>query len=289
MAVSGIEPLSVLEGAGQAYHDYDLRAFENPVWMYAGARHALELRTRRTELLGIFEPDCMALGRWWASSTARRSCRGGYGVLPVPAELPGALDTLDAMLDGSRSAFETFLRIPLPARRRNIELDWKDYDDLGYLSGHSVGEAEGAIFADVMLCDADGVHRSAELSLPFLFPVKFEEGCIAEAEATVCGLSVRQRREGEAEAEATLKVTLKLYKETTAEYISETEEGEAYKENDSAISIFIPRAGDGLWEIAKQLKRPPEEVEKSNPELKFPVKEGERIFIYRQKSEAKRS
>ena len=284
MAVSGIEPLSVLEGAGQAYHDYDLRAFENPVWMYAGARHALELRTRRTELLGIFEPDCMALGRWWASSTARRSCRGGYGVLPVPAELPGALDTLDAMLDGSRSAFETFLRIPLPARRRNIELDWKDYDDLSYLSGHSVGEAEGAIFADVMLCDADGVHRSAELSLPFLFPVKFEEGCIAEAEATVCGLSVRQRREGEAEAEATLKVTLKLYKETTAEYISETEEGEAYKENDSAISIFIPRAGDGLWEIAKQLKRPPEEVEKSNPELKFPVKEGERIFIYRQKT-----
>lgn len=67
MAAAGIEPLSVLEGAGQAYHDYDLRAFENPVWMYAGARHALELRARRTEFLGIFEPDCMALGRWWAA------------------------------------------------------------------------------------------------------------------------------------------------------------------------------------------------------------------------------
>ena len=70
MAVSGIEPLSVLEGAGQAYHDYDLRAFENPVWMYAGARHALELRTRRTELLGIFEPDCMALGCWPGAAAA---------------------------------------------------------------------------------------------------------------------------------------------------------------------------------------------------------------------------
>ena len=105
--------------------------------------------------------------------------------------------------------------------------------------GENGGEAEGAVFADVILCDPDGVHRSAELSLPFLFPVKFEEGYIAEAEATVCGLSVRQRREGEAEAEATLKVTLKLYKETTAEYISEIEEGEAYKENDSAISRRI--------------------------------------------------
>lgn len=150
--------------------------------------------------------------------------------------------------------------------------------------GETQGEAEGAIFAEVILCDPDGVHRSAELSLPFLFPVKFDEDCIAEAEAIVCGLSVRQRREGEAEAEATLKVTLRLYKETTAEYISETEEGEAYKENDSAISIFIPRAGDGLWEIAKQLKRPPEEVEKSNSDLKFPVKAGERIFVYRQKA-----
>ena len=103
----------------------------------------------------------MALGCWWASSTARRSCRGGYGVLPVPAELPGALDTLDAMLDGSRSAFETFLRIPLPARRRNIELDWKDYDDLGYLSGHSVGEAEGAMF-DAL------VQTHASLDIPLI-------------------------------------------------------------------------------------------------------------------------
>lgn len=161
MAAAGIEPLSVLEGAGQAYHDYDLRAFENPVWMYAGARHALELRARRTEFLGIFEPACMALGRWWARSTARRSCRGGYGVLPVPAELPGALDTLDAMLDGSRSAFETFLRIPLPAKRRNIELDWKDYDNLGYLSGHSVGEAESAMF-DAL------VQSHASLDIPLI-------------------------------------------------------------------------------------------------------------------------
>ena len=65
------------------------------------------------------------------------------------------------MLDGSRSAFETFLRIPLPARRRNIELDWKDYDDLGYLSGHSVGEAEGAMF-DAL------VQTHASLDIPLI-------------------------------------------------------------------------------------------------------------------------
>ena len=124
MAAAGIEPLALLEGAEQAYHDYDLRAFENPAWMYAGARHALELRARRTEFLGVFEPALLPFARWLAGNTARRSCRGGYGVLPVPAELPGSLDAMDAMLAGSRSAFETFLRVPLPARKRKIELDW---------------------------------------------------------------------------------------------------------------------------------------------------------------------
>lgn len=161
MAVSGIEPLSVLEGAGQAYHDYDLRAFENPVWMYAGARHALELRTRRTELLGIFEPDCM------------HSAAGG------PAARPGAAAAADTAFCPSRQSFpvrstrsmpcwtaaaarlKPSWRIPLPARRRNIELDWKDYDDLGYLSGHSVGEAEGAMF-DAL------VQTHASLDIPLI-------------------------------------------------------------------------------------------------------------------------
>ena len=160
MAVAGIEPLGILEGAEQAYHDYDLRAFENPVWMYAGARHALEVRARRSEFLGIFEPDLAALGRWWSHMTARRSCRGGYGVLPVAAELPGSLDAMDAMLTGSRSAFETFLRIPLCERRCNIELDWKDYDGLGFLSGRTVGEVESTLFDALVQ-----THASADVPM----------------------------------------------------------------------------------------------------------------------------
>ena len=116
--------------------------------------------------------------------------------------------------------------------------------------GENGGEAEGAIFADVILCDADGGHRSAELSLPFLFPIKYDAECTPEVRAAVCGLNVRQRREGEAEAEATLKVTLFLYREAEADYISARKRGEAYRESDCAVSVFIPRAGDGLWEIS---------------------------------------
>lgn len=148
----------------------------------------------------------------------------------------------------------------------------------------SGGEAEGAIFAEVVLKDADGAHKSARLSLPFVFPLNVGAGKIAEAEAIVCGLSARQRKEGEAEAEATLKVTVRTYETATAKYVKEIEIGEAIAENECAVSVYLPREGDGLWETAKRLRRTPEELEKSNPDLKFPLQKDERIFVYRQKT-----
>ena len=70
----------------------------------------------------------------------------------------------------------------------------------------------------------------------------------------------------------------------TVRAVCAAEEGEPLLECDAAVSVYIPRAGDGLWELSKRLKKPPEEVLKSNPELEFPIREGERVVIYRKKS-----
>ena len=142
-------------------------------------------------------------------------------------------------------------------------------------------EAEGGVMADVLLCGADGAHRSAELSLPFVFPVDID-GDEAEAECLVCGLNVRRKKSGETEAEATLKLCVKSYKEISWQYPSHVEEGEEIAVENGAFSVFIPRAGEGLWELAKRLRCAPEDIQKSNPTLEFPIREGERIFVYRQ-------
>lgn len=142
-------------------------------------------------------------------------------------------------------------------------------------------EAEGIAQAEVILRGVDGGYRKATLSLPFLFPVD-ADGDILEADCVVCGLNVRRKKSGETEAEATLKLCIRTYEERSWEYVGEAIEGEEYGENDSAFSVFIPRAGEDLWQVAKRLSCPPEELQKSNPELEFPVKEGERIFVYRQ-------
>ncbi len=142
-------------------------------------------------------------------------------------------------------------------------------------------EAEGVLLAEVLLAGADGSHRSATLSLPFLFPVD-AEGDIVEAECLVCGLNIRRKKNGETEAEATLKLSLRCFESWSWEYVNEAIEGAEYPQNDSAFSVFIPKAGEDLWSLAKRLRCTPEDVKRSNPELEFPIKEGKRIFIYRQ-------
>ncbi len=140
---------------------------------------------------------------------------------------------------------------------------------------------EGVAMATLLVLGADGTHRGVEISLPFSVPV---DAANCTVSALVCGMSARQRQEGEIEAEATLKLVLQEKRKIAARLVSSAEEGEALPVNDSAVSVYIPRAGDGLWELAKSLKKSPEEVSASNPDIEFPVREGQRVIVYRRKT-----
>ncbi len=141
--------------------------------------------------------------------------------------------------------------------------------------------AEGVASATLLVKSSEGDYRAVEIGLPFSVAVDADD---AEAEVMVCGMSARQKQEGEIDAEATVKVLLKDKKTYTAHLVAGAEEGEKFVESDSAISVYIPKAGDGLWELAKRLKKSPEDVERSNPDIEFPVKEGQRVIIYRKKA-----
>lgn len=142
--------------------------------------------------------------------------------------------------------------------------------------------AEGVAMATLIVLGTDGTHRGVELSLPFSIPVQAEDGC--SVSALVCGMSARQRQEGEVEVEATLKLTFVPVKTSSVSFLTGIEEGDPIAIPDCAVSVYIPRAGDGLWELAKSLKKPPEEVAESNPDIEFPIKNGQRVIIYRKKS-----
>ncbi len=91
LAAAGVDPLEVLEGAAEAYSQYDLRAFENPVGctpgrgtrsLWQGPRHGAA-RDVRPGVYGVRKNG----GR---SGSAATPVRDGVGVLPVPMERPAA-------------------------------------------------------------------------------------------------------------------------------------------------------------------------------------------------------
>ncbi|MDD6064636.1 MAG: hypothetical protein SOV41_02450 [Oscillospiraceae bacterium] len=157
LAAAGIDPLGVLEGAAEGFSQYDLRAFENPVWMYAGARYALTQKGRSTEFLGCFTPDFGAFGAWWQQYFLRHTCREGAGAMPVYLPLPSALDAMDTVAQGKdQRVFETLLQVPERCFQKvNIEMDWKDYDGLGFLAGKTLLDAQEGSFQAVLQAHTD--------------------------------------------------------------------------------------------------------------------------------------
>ena len=140
--------------------------------------------------------------------------------------------------------------------------------------------AEGVALATLLVRGANGSRRGIEMSLPFSVPVQAEHASVS---VLACGMSARQKEEGSIDAEVTLKFAVTERITLQTKLVSGAEAGAPLRESDSAISVYIPRAGDGLWELAKRLNKSPEEVTESNPALEFPLREGQRVIIYRKK------
>jgi len=172
MAVAGIDPLAVLEGAAESYRELDVRSFENPAWLYAAARYVLGRKGRSKELLCAFDYNLAAFGCWWNHHVWRHECREALGLTTQTILLPGDLEALDqAVSSGCSGVFETMLHFAPISKKVPVEMDWKDYDGLGFLSGRNldyveaqtmVAMAEAHNDAGVPILDLDAGDLTAE-------------------------------------------------------------------------------------------------------------------------------
>lgn len=144
------------------------------------------------------------------------------------------------------------------------------------------GGVEGSVTA-VLLYEQNGEIHSTDITLPFSVQLAGMNGELADMKLAVCGVSVRQRSEGECEAEAVLKISAPCCRRESAKYVCDITEGEAKALNDSAVSVYIPSAGDTLFMTAKKLSQSPAEIEATNPDLSYPLSGKERIVVFRAK------
>ena len=157
MAVAGIDILEVLNGAMDAKEEYDLRSFENPVWLYAGVRNALYRKGKAIEVFASFEPGFRAFGGWWQQLFGESEGKEGKGIFPVTAELTADLHSLGQLIqEGQRNLFETMVRFDGPQKEYLIGSDWKNLDGLNYLEGKSLDYVDRMAFEGTAAAHEEG-------------------------------------------------------------------------------------------------------------------------------------
>ena len=139
-AVAGIDIRKLLDGALTARLAMEIRSFENPAWLYAAARSVLSSKGRDREILCCFDHSLASLGRWWQRVTWMWQDQSTM-LTPETALLPGDLTGLEA-LTRTGHVFETALHFAPIAKKVPVEMDWKDYDGLGFLSGRTWEDVE---------------------------------------------------------------------------------------------------------------------------------------------------
>ena len=157
MAVAGIDPMEVMRGAAQAKKDYDIRSFENPVWLYAAIRNLLYRKGKCIEILESFEPGFKMMGGWWQQLYGESEGKDGKGIFPVTAEFTPDLHSLGQMIQqGERNIFETMVRFNAPQHQLTIGSDYKNLDGLNYLAGKTLDFVDEKAYLGTLNAHVDG-------------------------------------------------------------------------------------------------------------------------------------
>ena len=157
LAVAGIDINAMMAAAAEAKKIYDIRSFDNPVWLYAAVRNLLYRRGKCIEILESFEPGFKMMGGWWQQLFGESEGKDGKGIFPVSAELTADLHSLGQMIQqGERNIFETMVRFDAPNRRSMITADWKNLDGLSYLEGKTLDFVDEQAYLGTLAAHVDG-------------------------------------------------------------------------------------------------------------------------------------
>ena len=157
MAVAGIDPMEVMRGAAGAKEEYDLRSFENPVWLYGAIRNLLYRKGKAVELLTSFEPGFQMMGAWWQQLFGESEGKEHRGIFPATAEFTADLHSLGQMIQqGERNVFETMIRFDPPEASVTIAGDYKDLDGLNYLEGKTLAFVDEQAYRGTLAAHVDG-------------------------------------------------------------------------------------------------------------------------------------
>lgn len=146
--------------------------------------------------------------------------------------------------------------------------------------------AEGLILATVLYADENNVCSSATAEIPFMTDISKDYECDTHLHPTVAvtNITARLRTSSEIEVSVEFAVTVRGVSEQEITLVSAVEIGAEKEDNDYAISLYIVKPGETLWDVAKALNTDTDTIIRLNEEIKTPLKGGEKILVYKELS-----
>lgn len=142
---------------------------------------------------------------------------------------------------------------------------------------------EGLITANLIYTDENSNFASMPVEIPYQAMVAKDYECDTHLKPTVqiTSISVRLRTSKEVEVVAELLISVRGVSSKDICLISDMEIGEIKESNDYAISLYIVKPNQTMWDVAKALNTDEATILELNSELKLPLKGGERVLIYK--------
>ncbi|ARD92270.1 glucose-6-phosphate isomerase [Lactococcus lactis subsp. cremoris] len=168
IAASGADITALMEGANAARKEYtSTNVHENDAYAYAALRNILYRKGKFSEILINYEPSLQYFSEWWKQLAGESEGKDQKGIYPTSANFSTDLHSLGQWIqEGTRTVFETAIRIEKPRKNINIpELD-ADLDGLGYLQGKDVDFVNKKAADGVLLAHTDGNVPNMIVTLP---------------------------------------------------------------------------------------------------------------------------
>lgn len=126
---------------------------------------------------------------------------------------------------------------------------------------------------------------SVEVEMPFSLvnPVDYPNESTPIVHLSLTEINARARRGKDIEVTATLLAFANFFENDKDAVITAVTEEDEVLEEDCALSIYLAKDGDTIWDIAKELRVSPESLIEQNPNLSEPIVAGTKIVVYRQK------
>ncbi len=142
---------------------------------------------------------------------------------------------------------------------------------------------EGVLQADVLYQTNEDVTKGQNVELPFKLNLPLESKCDSSVTAEIIVTNAAYKARG-AEIELVFEtvINVKGVSEKTIDVVSDIETGAKKEESDVAISLYIVRKGESLWDVAKALNTEEETLLRQNEDIGLPLNGGEKVILYRE-------